>query len=143
MPPHHGHRLVITTALQQAQHVTLVISVLPDDRIPAAQRVRWLQQLYPATTVVAMPVTWHVTDAQAWADGVLTALGGQHPAVVFSSEHYGQQLADLWGCAHVMVNRDRTIVPISASDILKHPANYQHFVDPIVWRDVQQHIPHS
>lgn len=133
MPPHHGHKLVIDAALKQSQHVTLIVSVLPNDTIPAEQRVVWLRQLYPTTIVVSMPVTWDVADAQAWADGALAVLDGRHPDAVFSSEEYGHQLATLWYCAHVQIDRDRSIVPISATEIRKNPEKFKHFLDPMVW----------
>ncbi len=132
IPPHHGHDVVIQAALKQSDHVTLLVSTQPSDLIPSQQRVTWLQQLYPSTTVTVMPATWNVADAQAWADGALAALGGQRPDAVFSSEDYGVQLAQLWNVEHVMVDRERTIVPVSATQILREPEKYQHYLDPIV-----------
>lgn len=133
MPPHHGHRVVISAAVAQSRRVTLIVNVLPSDPIPAQQRVSWLRRLYPTTTIVVMPVSWDVTDAEAWANGALVALGGLRPDAVFSSEKYGHTLAELWGCTHVLVDHDRTIVPISATEIRKHPEMYQHYLDPLVW----------
>lgn len=133
MPPHHGHRVVISAARAQSRHVTLIVSVLPTDPIPAQQRINWLQQLYPTTTVIAMPVSWDSTDAQAWANGALAALGGRRPDAVFSSEKYGHLLAELWRCTHILVDHDRTIVPISATEIRRQPEKYRQYLDPIVW----------
>ncbi len=132
MPPHHGHKLVIETALKQSQHVTLVVSILPSDTIPAEQRAAWLRQLYPTTAIAIMLVSWDITDGRAWAIGVHHAVRKTIDAV-FSSEDYGHQLADFLECAHIQVDRDRTIVPISASEIRKHPEAYKHFLDPMVW----------
>jgi cytidyltransferase-like protein len=134
MPPHHGHRLVINTALAQCDRVTLLVSVLPIDSIPAEQRQAWLQRLYPTATVIIMTVRWDVTDAQAWADGALAALGGQRPAAVFSSENYGQLLAELWSCTHVMVDRERSAVPISSRTILEHPEASAAYIEPDILR---------
>ncbi len=132
MPPHHGHRLVIQTAIDQAERVVLVVCRQAEDPIPADLRQRWLAQLYSGTTVKILEVTWPVTDADAWAAGTLAAVGEQ-PTAVFTSEDYGHHLAELLDCVHVLVDQDRTAVPISASQIRQDPQRYRQYLDPVVW----------
>lgn len=133
MPPHHGHRLVIATALAQSNRVVLVVCQQASDPIPAQQRVEWLRQLYPTATVRILEVTFPVTDELAWASRTERAVG-ERPAAVFSSEGYGRRLAELWHCAHVLVDQERKQYPISASQILQDPHHNQQYLDPIVYR---------
>lgn len=133
MPPHHGHRLVIRTALAQSERVVLVVCKQADDPIPADLRAGWLRQLYPPAIVTVLNVTWPITDDAAWATGVV-AVVGETPAAVFSSDLYAERLAGLLGCAHVMVDKERSQVPISASLIRQDPMEYREFLDPLVYR---------
>ncbi len=136
MPPHHGHRLVIQTALAQSDRVMIVVTHQEDDVIAIKQRVDWLQQLYQAASVRVLEVNFPVTDELHWASGVLAAVG-ETPAVVFSSERYGQRLAELLTCAHVMVDKERQQVSISASQILQDPEQYRDFFDPMIFDYLQ------
>ena len=133
MPPHHGHRLVITTALDQCEKVFLVVCRQDTDPIPADVRVEWLRILYPTADVRLLEVTFQVTEDQAWADGTVRILG-QKPNAIFSSEEYGQRLAKLLSCDHVMVDQDRTVVPISASQIRQDPKKYSAYVALEIFR---------
>ena len=133
MPPHHGHRLVIDTALAQSDRVVLVVCRQADDPIPADLRVGWLRQLYPPATVRPREVTFPVTDAEAWARGTMQAVGGR-PSAVFTSEEYGHHLAELLHCTHVLVDRTRRRVPVSASQIRENPEKYSAYLDPLVYQ---------
>lgn len=133
MPPHHGHRLVIQTAIGQSEQVHLVVCQQSDDPIPAALRADWLRALYPTATVTILDVTFSVTDAEAWAQGTMQAVG-QQPSAVFTSEEYGHRLAELLGAEHILVDQDRTAVPISASQIRQDPQRHQDYLDPMVWK---------
>lgn len=131
MPPHHGHRVVIQAALQQSRRVCLVIAGQSQDRIPVQQRYEWLRAIYPTADVRVLDVTFPVTDERAWADGVLQACG-EVPSVVFSSEGYGQRLAELLDCTHILVDPDRRQVPVSATRIWEDPRAYSQFLEPMV-----------
>lgn len=139
MPPHHGHRLVIQTALAQADKVHVIVCRQVEDSIPAEQRVEWLQALYPEATVTVLEVTFPVTDAAGWAAGTLQTVG-QRPAAVFTSEDYGHRLAELLQCAHILVDQARTEVPISASQIRQDPQRYREYLDPLVWQYFQAQL---
>jgi len=132
MPPHHGHRLVIQTALAQSERVHLVVCQQSDDPTPAVLRADWLRTLYPEAVVTILDVTFSVTDAEAWAQGTMNAVG-EKPSAVFTSEEYGHRLAELLGIIHVLVDQDRIAVPISASQIRQDPQRYRDYLDPLVW----------
>lgn len=132
MPPHHGHRLVIQTAVGQSEQVHLVVCQQVDDPILASLRADWLRQLYPRAMVSILDVAFPVTDAEAWAQGTMDVVG-KKPSAVFTSEEYGHRLAELLNATHVLVDQHRTKVPISASQIRQDPQRYREFLDPVVW----------
>jgi HTH-type transcriptional regulator, transcriptional repressor of NAD biosynthesis genes len=60
--------------------------------------------------------------AAAWAEETIRLLDVR-PDVAFTSERYGARWAKELGCAHVMVDRRRSAVPISATRIRRDPAS--------------------
>ncbi len=132
MPPHHGHRLLITTAMHASKQVTLLVCHQDDDPIPSALRAEWLKKIYPEAEVKVLHVTFPVTDSQGWVDAT-KALLNESPSAVFTSEDYGDQYADMLGSIHVQVDKARRVVPISASQIRVNPKQYREFLDPMVW----------
>ena len=142
MPPHLGHRVVIQSALAHSDRVVLVLCRQADDPQAANLRVDWLRRLYPSATINVMDVTWPITDDASWAAGVLTSVG-EKPSVIFSSDIYAERLASLFGCEHVMVDRERKQVPISASQIRLDPVKYQAFLDPLVYEYFRTESSHQ
>jgi len=51
---------------------------------------------------------------------------------VFTSEDYGEPLARFLGCRHVMVDRERTHVPVSARSIRAAPLRHWEYLEPCV-----------
>jgi HTH-type transcriptional regulator, transcriptional repressor of NAD biosynthesis genes len=157
-PLHHGHELVLNTALERCQRVLALSYSNPE--LPgcgAAQRGAWLAELFPEIEHLALD------------EAVVAALRAQHPALpllpandapelehrlfvaricslvwglavdaVFTSEHYGDgfaaELSRQFGApvAHVLVDLERSRVPISASAIRARPELGPHFLSPVV-----------
>lgn len=130
-PPHAGHHLLIDYALAECEEVTVIAIASTTDTIPVAERVGWLRAAHPGAHVLGrtidMPVDYSSREAdRAWARAVHTALadvGRPVPDLVYSSEDYGERLAeDLTVLAghpvdHRMVDRARVAIPISATQI--------------------------
>lgn len=127
-PPHKGHHHLIRTALAAAEVDVLVVDS-PDYRIPAADRARWIQAEHPAASVHIIPDIGKDDDSQAWAEHTIAFLG-YRPDVVFSSETYGPHWAEYMGAKHVMVDQDRTTVPISGTDIRRDLFGHWDFLGP-------------
>ena len=131
-PPHRGHRLLIETALAQADVVTVVVVDKPGERPDAGLRARWLSEIHPHADVRTMPQPDLADDdSPGWAAATMRWLGGR-PDVVFTSEDYGPRFAAAMGSAHVMVDRLRTRVPISARIVRSDPAAAWEYLDPSV-----------
>jgi NadR type nicotinamide-nucleotide adenylyltransferase len=71
-------------------------------------------------------------DSEGWAKATEQALNGERPDVVFTSEDYGDAYAGFLGCEHVLVDRDRSTVPISGSEIRANPLAHLGFLEPAV-----------
>ena len=55
---------------------------------------------------------------------------------VYSGESYGEQLAVIFGAKHVLTEKIRGELPLSASVLRKNPDLYRHFVQDGVYQDL-------
>ena len=131
-PPHAGHDLLINTALDQVEHLDVIVCADAGDPIPADRRAAWLAELYPTAAVRVVETTvYDADDSVLWATLVRGWLGAA-PEVVFTSEPYGDAFARALGCVHVAVDPARVRVPISASRILADPLGHLEYLAPCV-----------
>jgi HTH-type transcriptional regulator, transcriptional repressor of NAD biosynthesis genes len=93
-------------------------STRPDDFGRVAKQ--WLQEIHPTACVRAIDDSGEDDNSEFWAKYTVRILGSA-PEVVFTSEDYGEAYAHFLGCRHVMVDRERTHVPVSARAIRMGP----------------------
>lgn len=130
-PPHRGHKFLIDTALSQVDHLDVLICARPDQTIPGELRAQWLREMHPAACVRAIDDPGEDDDSEFWAEYTVRILGNA-PDVVFTSEDYGEAFARFLGCRHVLVDRERTHVPVSARAIRAAPLRHWEYLEPCV-----------
>lgn len=130
-PPHRGHKFLIDTALGQVDHLDVLICARPEQTIPAELRARWLREIHPQTRVRAIDDPGEDDNSEFWARYTVQILGSA-PDVVFTSEDYGEAYARFLGCRHIMVDRERTHVPVSARAIRSAPLRHWEYLEPCV-----------
>ena len=129
-PPHMGHNHLIEAALSQTTELSIVVCGKSTQPIEPLLRVKWLQEAYPTATVKLLNQDeFDDTQEEAWTFATKQCLG-KVPDLMFSSESYGDHYANLLGCQHILVDKERITVPISATKILENPKEYQAFVLP-------------
>ena len=126
LPPHRGHRLLVDFARASVTDVTVLVCSLAREEIPGALRHAWMAEEFPSCRVV------HVTDEnpqephehprfwEIWRETVRRHLP-TGPDVVFTSEAYGDPLAQALGAEHVAVDPDRVLVPTSGTAVRADP----------------------
>lgn len=143
-PLHRGHQLVIETAIAACDHVTVMTWANPDvPGMPTAVRAGWVRALYPGVEVVAFEAADCPPDTAP--DAVQQAFTAAHVPrpvdAVFTSEPYGEALAEALGAVHVAVDPERRRVPVSGTqiraDLPGHldalaPEVRAHFVERVV-----------
>jgi HTH-type transcriptional repressor of NAD biosynthesis genes len=140
-PLHRGHQFVIDRALAECDEVAIVVydNHPPGDYppMPIEKRVKWLQMLYPhvETIVGVMDPMGDTGDddptaAETYA-AQLRPLGKFDR--VFTSEPQYEAFALLLGARHVLVDPDRTSVPISGTQIRSNLYDYRGYLDPRVY----------
>lgn len=128
MPPHRGHRHLVEFALHRVDALTVIIFTKRHEPIPGALRAAWVRLLFPEATVLHVEEE-HPVDFQnpgvwdLWI-GAIRRVYPVGPTKVFSSEAYGEELANRLGAEHVMVDRARRSVPLSATAIRTRPLDH-------------------
>jgi len=123
LPFHTGHEHLIRTALGRVRNLTVIVVARRDQPIPGAVRGRWIEEAFPDARVVVLDqhdVGLADDDTAGWARETIRAVG-RAPDVVFKSEDYGDAWAEAMGAEHVLVDRRRRTVPISATRIRRDP----------------------
>lgn len=141
-PLHRGHQLLIESAMQENDHVIVMIYDCPDTTaIPLPVRAGWIRRLYPAVEVV-----------EAWAGPqeigdtpdimrrheayILTALAGRKVDAFYSSEFYGEHVSHALGAQDRRVDPGRSTFPVSGTAVRENPFAHRQWIDPIVYRDL-------
>lgn len=124
-PPHLGHHYLIDTALEQSEHVTVLVLGTLFDTISVKDRVKMLEAVHENMNITVKPVLDHAYDDydskiiwkvhQTLMENKLDVF----PDAVFTSETYGSELAENFKAEHVCVDYKRHHVPISATAIRK------------------------
>ncbi len=138
-PPHKGHSFLIDAALAQSQRVAVIVCETKGEVIPASTRALWLQEIHPTSEVFVADD--HVSDGDhaGWASYVRDILG-YTPEALFTSESYGDLYAKVLGSKHVMVDRQRQSVPISATEVARHPSKHFAHLHPQVRAHFEKNI---
>lgn len=131
-PPHRGHKYLIDSARSRCEKLTVIVCWKQSETIPGNIRASWLQKIHPDVHVMVVEDNkLHDDDSEGWAKFTLGILG-YTPDVVFTSEAYGDPYASFMGTVHELVDKDRTVIPISATIVRSNPMKYAKFLEPCV-----------
>ncbi len=129
-PPHRGHSYLIDVACMQADHVTVIVCDHASQSIGGHLRAAWLREMHPHVQVLRIDDIYP-DDSQVWATQTVGWLG-HAPDAVFTSEEYGDRYAALMGSTHVQVDRARTAVPCSGTQVRADPGTWWDYIAPCV-----------
>lgn len=130
-PFHSGHAHLIQRACEQSDQVTVLVVDRSTQVFSGEERAGWIREMFPQVEVRVMRDIEKDDDSRVWAAYTLSFLG-YRPDAVFTSENYGEPYARYMGCAHVLVDRERNAVPISATKIRENPyAQWQYLSAPV------------
>lgn len=131
-PPHKGHKYLIETARAQCEQLTVIVCWRKSQLISGVERARWIQEIHPDVQVKLLDDDrLDDGDSEGWAKTTVDVLGFV-PDAVFTSESYGDPYASFMGSIHVLVDKDRTHIPISATMVRVDPTKYVQFLEPCV-----------
>lgn len=137
-PPHLGHSFLIEQAAQRCEQLAVYVNTGARDAAPGRLRAAWLAELHPDVRVIEVihDLPTDFGDESLWARWI--ELFRDHwpfdggPDVVCSSDPYVAELARRLGAEPVVVDAERTNVPVSATMIRNDPAAHLEMLAPPV-----------
>ncbi len=139
-PLHKGHQFLIETALQEMDKFIIVIYETNKINIPIEQRAKWIKTLYPETQILFAynPPMQYGLDPESVKIQMKYLEKYVQPYAVthfYSSEPYGEKVAEYLGIIDRRVDAQRINFPISATHIRNELEKYRTSVPDIVWKD--------
>jgi HTH-type transcriptional regulator, transcriptional repressor of NAD biosynthesis genes len=135
-PLHAGHQLLIRTAQQQCDELTVCILGSRVESIPLDVRKSWLEEEHPKARVVTGwdEAAMTIDDPELWSAHIHAIEAAvQRPVdAVFTSEAYGDELASRLGAEHISIDVGRTTVPTSGTALREDIAAGWHWLPPSV-----------
>jgi HTH-type transcriptional regulator, transcriptional repressor of NAD biosynthesis genes len=132
-PPHRGHKYLIETAKAQCEELVVILCWKKSETISGYQRADWLRKIHPDVYVKVIEDNKLADDdSKGWARFTLDILGNNVPDAVFTSESYGDMYASFMGSTHVLVDKARVTIPISATIVRKDPLSVAQYLEPTV-----------
>lgn len=131
-PPHRGHKYLIERAREACEQLTVIVCWKKSQEISGVLRAQWVQRIHPDVRVVLLDDDRLADDdSEGWAKNTVAVLG-YVPDAVFTSESYGDPYAKFMGSVHVLVDKDRTHVPVSGTMVRADPMASAHLLEPCV-----------
>lgn len=140
MPLHRGHLALVDFAIQHCDDLYVVLCHNKHEPIDGNTRFDWLQKKWgdnPRIHLVSfsydekeLPNTSisSKTVSAVWAEAFKKLLPPID--IVFTSEKYGDYVAEFLGIEHRLFDEPRIQQPISASKIRQYPLRYWDFIAP-------------
>ncbi len=138
-PLHLGHLHLIDTAIENCDHVHIIISHNKTQSIPGDVRYQGLKKKYqnnPNVTVyqfddTGLPQHDYECDTleefySYWIPQVYNLV--EELDVVFTSEDYGDGFAEYLGVEHFLVDKERKTVPVSGTEVRENPFEKWNFI---------------
>jgi NadR type nicotinamide-nucleotide adenylyltransferase len=128
-PPHLGHLHLVEEAAAQVDHLYVLLGDHPDQAIPAERRKEWLADVTPPNATILITPDDLPAANEPWARRALEVLPNR-PDLAFTSEDWGDGWAEMMGASHVLVDRDRTQFPITATTLRRDLGANFHWLVP-------------
>ena len=134
LPLHKGHVYLLNTARYNSDSLTIVVCSLSSEPIDGDLRYKWVKQAFPDCNVVHLkddtipqepsehPDFWNIWKKK---------LKEFHPEpldYVFTSEEYGDRLAQELECKHWLVDLDRKTFPVSGTKVRTWAMKHWEFI---------------
>lgn len=136
MPLHKGHLALISFAKSKCDILTVLLCAEDKETIPASTRLKWLQEELGSTVDLQvlkysdkdLPNTSVSSKQVSKKWSVVLKKNFPHVNIIFSSEPYGDFVADFMGAESVVYDEARKNYPVSATQIKNNPFYFWDFI---------------
>jgi HTH-type transcriptional repressor of NAD biosynthesis genes len=139
LPFHLGHLNLIRFASQYVDKLYIFLCADDNECISGYIRNKWLTETFKDTKIeVIYKNTTHLPNSSVsdieisriWSEYMLKELPKFD--IIFTSEKYGDYVAEFMHIKHIQYNQDRSITPISATMIRENPLKYYDYLVDVV-----------
>lgn len=132
-----GHKHLIQSALNASKHVTVLCCSLSTENILGRHRYSWMLEEFWSEIKSEKLKLVHISkklpqypheDINFWSIWKELILSHCKPNVVFTSELYGDKLADILKCLHICVDINRSTYNISGTKTRQQPITNLNFL---------------
>lgn len=140
-PLHKGHQLVIETALKEVDELYVVIYDTDIINIGVTDRAKWIKDLYPKVNIIYAynSPTQYGLDADSvkiqmeYLSGLIKDIPVTH---FYSSEPYGEKVAEYLNITNRIVDIEKKQIPISATSIRSNLDSNLNYIEKNVYQDI-------
>lgn len=142
-PLHKGHQLLIETALKEMNEMYVVIYDTNIIDINVKQRANWIKQLYPDVHIIYAynsPKKYGLDDESVKIQmEYLSELIKDIPVTYFySSELYGEKVANYLNIRNRIVDLERKQIPISSTMVRKNYEENSKYIENFIYSDLNK-----
>lgn len=139
MPIHKGHMELIKFAMKNSDQLIILVSAKKNEPIDGELRYKWVKEIYNENRNIKVEYMdnnlpsnneFKKEDVEQWCEYIKNRFSDID--IFFSSENYGEYLAEHMGIKHMKFDANRSRVPISATKIRNNPSKYYDYLPPIV-----------
>lgn len=142
-PLHKGHQLLIETALKEMDEMYVIIYDTDIIDINVKQRANWIKQLYPDVHIIYAynsPKKYGLDDESVKIQmEYLSELIKDIPVTHFySSELYGEKVANYLNIENRIVDLERKQIPISSTMVRKNYEENSKYIENFIYSDLNK-----
>lgn len=140
-PFHKGHEYLIETALKEMEQFYIVIYDTDIIDIPIETRAKWIKDRYKNVKLIYAynsPRKYGLDDesVKIQMEYLIKQIDGIPVTCFYSSEPYGEKVAQYLGIENRIVDMEKVQIPISASKIRANIEEYKKFLEKDVYNDM-------
>ncbi len=140
-PLHKGHQFLIETALKEMDEVYVVIYDTDIINISVKQRAQWIKKLYPKVKIIYAynsPKKYGLDkeSVKIQMDYLSNLIKGIPVTHFYSSELYGEKVANYLNIENRLVDLERKNIPISATLIRNDYIKESKYIENFIYSDI-------
>ena len=141
-PYHIGHKFLIETALKDMDEFYVVVYDTPELNIKIEDKIKWIQSDFPDVKILKAynsPKQYGLDEesVKIQMEYLCKIIGDAKFTHFYSSEEYGRCVADYLGIQNVVVDKERKIFNVRASDIRGDVEKFKMYLNDEVYRDLK------
>ncbi|HCC04156.1 MAG TPA: hypothetical protein DEP51_04795 [Clostridiales bacterium] len=139
-PLHKGHQYLIETAMKEMDEFYIVVYDTDIIKNPVEERANWIKKLYPKAHIIYAfnsPKQYGLDkeSVNIQMDYLSKLIKGIPVTHFYSSEPYGEKVAEYLNINNRIVDKERITVPISANKIRQDSNTNSKYLEGFVYKE--------